>query len=288
MIRPPKRLAPLLTLSAALAAVVALELAAGPFFVPDAPQGRAPADTLGDSPTDLPAENQPQSAFSEIVARPLFSPSRRPPAAQPESKVVADDTKSETFDLIGVIISADSRMALLRTQDTSEVVRAIEGQSVAGWQVRAINPTEVVLERGGDSETLKISNVVENPAAGSNPGVPGVNAGAPGVNGGGPGVNPGAPGENPEAPGDNSGMTGANPGVTGANPRAPGANPGVIGANPGAPGAIPGLPDDSAGAPGGSPGGPSGLPAATGVAGETGEANGSTQKSPAAETPAGE
>jgi general secretion pathway protein N len=192
MIRPPKRIGPLLTLSAALAGVVALELAAGPFFVPDAPQDRRSADNLADSPTDLPAENQPQSAFSEIVARPLFSPSRRPPSAQPESKVVANDTKSETFDLIGVIISADSRMALLRTQDTSEVVRAIEGQSVGGWEVRTINPTQVVLERGSDSEVLKISNIAENPAT-SNPGAPSVNPGTPGVNTGEPGDNPGAP-----------------------------------------------------------------------------------------------
>jgi hypothetical protein len=156
----------LLALSAALAGIVGLELATGPFFVPEPPQKSAAVDTSTQPANELPVETQDISTFAEIVARPLFAPSRRPPpVASADSHVEASVAKSVTFDLIGVMLSNDRRIALLRPRDATKdkVLQASEGQTVEGWEVRSIKPTQVVLARGDDSEVIKINDVAEHP-----------------------------------------------------------------------------------------------------------------------------
>jgi type II secretory pathway component PulC len=171
MIRSPKhRIGPLLSLSAALAGVLALEVMAGPFFVPEVSSVSPDAKNSVVFPRESPAEKPAISTFAEVVERPLFTPSRRPPP-KTDSNPAAIASKPETFDLIGVIISADRRMALLRTVATSEVMRAVEGQSIGGWEVRAIKPTQVVLRRGDDSEVIKIKDAASNSAV-NNPSAP--------------------------------------------------------------------------------------------------------------------
>jgi hypothetical protein len=86
-------------------------------------------------------------------------------------KVVADAPKPETFDLIGVMISPAGRMALLRTIATNEVVRAFEGQSVGGREVSAIEPTQIVLRRGDDSEVIKMNDAPPPSVANKTPNV---------------------------------------------------------------------------------------------------------------------
>jgi hypothetical protein len=158
----------LLSLSAGLAGVVALELMRGPFFVPDAPHVSSSVDDVTESSREAAVEKPDITTFDEVVARPLFTASRRPPPPRPSSEMVVGPPepapKPEIPDLIGVIISADRRMALLRPRATTEALLAMEGQTVAGWQVRAIKPTQVVLGWGNDSEVLKISDAGENSA----------------------------------------------------------------------------------------------------------------------------
>ncbi len=123
---------------------------------PETPPSGQPRRALATTGA-LPVEASDLSAFDEIVARPLFSPTRRPPPARQQT-VTATVVQPETFALIGVIISTEGRMALLRTIATDEVQRAVEGQSVGGWEVGAINPTQVVLQRGKDKEVIKIND----------------------------------------------------------------------------------------------------------------------------------
>jgi hypothetical protein len=147
-----------LPLSAAVTVVIVCEGLASPAtpFVPEpAPVSSPSANTpvVPRSPPEKPAI----STFAAIVNRRLFTRSRRP-APKKELKVVADAPKPETFDIIGVMISPAGRMALLRTIATNEVVRAFEGQSVGGWEVSAIKPTQIVLRRGDDSEVIKMND----------------------------------------------------------------------------------------------------------------------------------
>ena len=160
MTQPPKhRIGLLLRLSALLSAVLAWELVAGPtIFLPeDTPEPPTVSDSLVIS-NQAPPENPPIDKFSEIISRPLFAPSRRPPPPKTESNPALEVSKPESFDLIGVIISADERMALLQTLGTGEVMRAVEGETVGGWKVQAINPTEVELKRGNASDVIKIND----------------------------------------------------------------------------------------------------------------------------------
>jgi hypothetical protein len=164
------RIGPLLRLSALLAGILAFEIMYGPLMPedPQASSGRTekPVDSLSDAPLQKPAI----STFAEIVERPLFTQSRRP-APKKDTKVAEAAVKPETFELIGVIISPAGRMALLRTLATSEIVRAVEGQNVGGWEVRTIKPTQIVLQQGDDSQVLKINDAIAQPAA-KNPAAP--------------------------------------------------------------------------------------------------------------------
>jgi hypothetical protein len=148
------RIGPLLRLSALLGGILAFEIMSGPFMPedPQASSGRTekPVESLSDTPLQNPAI----STFAEIVERPLFTQSRRP-APKKDTKVAEAAVKPETLELIGVIISPAGRMALLRTLATSEIVRAVEGQNVGGWEVHTIKPTQVVLRQGDDSQVLK-------------------------------------------------------------------------------------------------------------------------------------
>jgi hypothetical protein len=164
---PNRRIGPLLGLSAGLGGVIALELAAGPFFVPDDPQA-SPSVQGTPEKSIRPAETPEISTFNEVFTRPLFTPSRRPQSTESDVTTAANQPKHETFDLIGVMISAERRMALLRARATSAVLLVIEGQSIAGWEVRAIQPTLVVLGHGDDSEVIKMSDPGNSPSA-SNP-----------------------------------------------------------------------------------------------------------------------
>jgi len=160
MTRRRQRIGPLLGPLALLGAILAYEIMAGPFFVPDPPTASSGANAPVVSPNQPPPVRPDISGLSEIVARPLFVQTRRPLPPKAQGKVAENEPKAEMPDLIGVIISKDTRMVLLRTNSTSEVLRAVEGQNVGGWEVRAIKPTQVVLQRGDESEVIKINNVV--------------------------------------------------------------------------------------------------------------------------------
>ena len=167
---PNHRIGPLLRLSALLAGILAWEIVADPIFKPEATPRSAELKNSIVIPSEASPDKPAMSTFSELVERPLFTPSRRPPPPKTNSNIAAPAPKPENFDLIGVIISADERMALLRTLATGEVMRAVEGQSIGGWEVRAIKPTQVVLLRGKDSEVIKINDAAK-PRAESSPAV---------------------------------------------------------------------------------------------------------------------
>jgi hypothetical protein len=164
------RIGPLLRLSALLAGILAFEIMSGPFMPEAPPASSARAEKPVESWSDTPLQNPAISTFAEIVERPLFTQSRRP-APKKDTKEAEAAVKPETFELVGVIISPAGRMALLRALATSEIVRAVEGQNVGGWEVRTIKPTQIVLQQGDDSQVLKINDAIAQPAA-KNPAAP--------------------------------------------------------------------------------------------------------------------
>jgi hypothetical protein len=160
-----------LYLSAILAAILAWEFVAGPVFMPESTPKTTRVNDSFEISSEAPPQKPPISTFSEFVERPLFAPSRRPPPSKTAADNPTTGPKAESFDLIGVVISADERMALLQTLGTDKVLRAVEGQTVGGWEVQAIKPTQVVLKRGNASEVIKINDAADSsqPSAKSTP-----------------------------------------------------------------------------------------------------------------------
>ena len=82
-------------------------------------------------------------AFTSVLARPMFSTSRRPPA---ETVAVAIATPEPTLDLAlrGVILSSDERIALIVPAARTEVVRLREGEQFQGWTLVVVEADHVV------------------------------------------------------------------------------------------------------------------------------------------------
>jgi type II secretory pathway component PulC len=155
---PNYRIGALLRVSAMLAGILAWEITTDPIFIPEAALESGEVKSSVMIPNDTRLEKPAISTFSEFVSRPLFTPTRRPPPTKTEPNIARTAPKPENLQLIGVIISEDERMALLQTLTTGDVTRAVEGQTVGGWEVHAIKPAQVVLKRGNASEVVMIND----------------------------------------------------------------------------------------------------------------------------------
>ena len=131
-----------------------------------------------------------------ILARPLFSPSRRP--AKTETAKVADDGGLADSRLAGIVIEDGHRFAVFAPEG-AKALTVTEGETVSGWQVESITPHEVSLNGPGGTKTLEPKldpNLVRaaGPAPAANPGAgptaptanvpprPGVRPGVPTAN----------------------------------------------------------------------------------------------------------
>lgn len=118
---------------------------AAPVVVPVSPQTLT---SLGEGPVFA---MPPLSSYAAVLARPLFSSTRRPPVVEAG---VADQPAD--FTLIGIIISPKERRALLSHGTPAKLEHVIEGQSIDGWTVTAIEPRRILLARR-DNEVEIIS-----------------------------------------------------------------------------------------------------------------------------------
>jgi hypothetical protein len=82
-----------------------------------------------------------KSKFAEIIDRPLFSSSRRAQSA--ETSVAA--TQSMGFSLLGIVISTDAPVALLKPDTGGAPLSARQGDEISGWRVARIEPDRVVI-----------------------------------------------------------------------------------------------------------------------------------------------
>ena len=62
------------------------------------------------------------------------------------------------FNLVGVVISSNERVALVTRRRGGEILRLVEGQDVDGWRVDAIRPESVTLSAGEVTEVLKLTD----------------------------------------------------------------------------------------------------------------------------------
>ena len=122
--------------------------------------GPAPA-VSGETPplAVLPAQPSyamaPVEDFSAILERPLFSPTRRPPA---EGEVPAAASEPELqVTLVGVIISSEEQIAIVRPKDATRFARLSVGDSFQGWILDSIEPSRITFRRGDIEEHIELT-----------------------------------------------------------------------------------------------------------------------------------
>lgn len=84
-----------------------------------------------------------QTAIEGILAEPLFVQGRGkavPPvaAAVPAPEAAPPPAPEPEIRLVGVQLSEKARLAIIQLSDSADMVRAVEGQPVAGWVVERI------------------------------------------------------------------------------------------------------------------------------------------------------
>jgi hypothetical protein len=90
--------------------------------------------------------------IAAILARPLFSPSRRP--AQSNTGKVVDDGGLADSRLTGIVIEAGRRFAIFAPEG-AKALTVTEGETVSGWRVESISPREVALSGPDGTKTLQ-------------------------------------------------------------------------------------------------------------------------------------
>ena len=133
------------------AAIVAAEMVA-----PAAPETETPSAAPPRAETALPV-GRPEigveygAMITTILARPLFSATRRPP---PPNDGPVEDTSFSDTRLAGIVTEPGRRFAIFAPAGAKPLT-VKEGDTVSGWRVDSITPLEVSLSGPGGTKTLQ-------------------------------------------------------------------------------------------------------------------------------------
>ncbi len=136
-------------LTVVLAGVLASELGA----VDSVAEVTAPPSVLKATVAPAPDAALLSGVAVTLQGRPLFSPSRRPPAAAPVTAEAAADGLPR---LAGVIVGPSGRHAIF-VDSTGHPRVGTEGSSIGGFTVRAIAPGEVTVSSSAGERVLRPS-----------------------------------------------------------------------------------------------------------------------------------
>jgi hypothetical protein len=121
--------------------------------------------TIPPSTPGAPAAERPLSAnplwampvkqFTVTRERPIFLPSRRPPAPPPSAVTVAKavappkpkEPEQPQLSLVGTISGDDARFGIFVDQATKAVVRLKQGEEFQGWQLRSVESREASFQK---------------------------------------------------------------------------------------------------------------------------------------------
>ena len=158
---------PALRLDHLLGGAVALfvGLALWPWFVPDA--GSAPRVEKPAAPPPGLAALPPQSSFSAIVDRPLFSPTRRPLPGAGSGTATGLESR---YQLLGLVVSEAVRRAWLA--EGARHFELGEGDKLDGWTVSHIEQDRMVLTSPSGEAVLSLRRPAEDSTAKEPPAKP--------------------------------------------------------------------------------------------------------------------
>ncbi len=97
----------------------------------------------------------PINSLTATRERPLFTPSRRPPAPpavaapieRPKPAAVAAEPEKPSLSLVGIVAGSTDGFAVFINNATRDIVRLKTGEGHEGWILRAVHGREVVLEK---------------------------------------------------------------------------------------------------------------------------------------------
>lgn len=100
-------------------------------------------------------------AYDEIVERPLFSKTRRPPAPEPVKTKTAKPPKPKPeplpdWKLVGTAITTETQAALVWDGRNRRFVRLEPGMKQGGWEIAAVEPELIVMSKGKVRHELKL------------------------------------------------------------------------------------------------------------------------------------
>lgn len=127
----------------------------------------------------------PLSTLSATRERPLFTPSRRPPApavagpprAEPVAAAPAPapaEPERPQLILVGAVGAESGGIAIFVNQATNDIVRLKTGDSYSGWMLRSVKGREALFQKNNETLVLALPAPGSAPPAGAPPGVPGV------------------------------------------------------------------------------------------------------------------
>jgi hypothetical protein len=103
------------------------------------------------NPTTRPQNPRPEELVATMLARPLFSSTRRPPQDAPSGAADSDLTDAR---LTGIVTTPRHRMAIFALTG-DKPLRVAEGDAVSGWRIESITPREVSLSGPSGTKTLQ-------------------------------------------------------------------------------------------------------------------------------------
>jgi hypothetical protein len=106
----------------------------------------------------------PLSALTATRSRPLFTPSRRPPApvvaaapaAAPPPPPPPAVSEHPNLTLVGTVATESEGLAVFIDTATRDTVRLRTGEGHSGWILQSVNRRAATLEKGGHAETLEL------------------------------------------------------------------------------------------------------------------------------------
>jgi|SRR5262245_4451932 len=134
------------------------------FAVPANPENgstesRKPSDEVeGVSSEANPLSAIPLSSLTSTQERPIFQPSRRPPAAPVTMKPASfappppenSDPRRPRLALLGAIVSGSESIGIFLDETTKRVVRLKQGESHMGWRLTEVTRRQATLQRGSE------------------------------------------------------------------------------------------------------------------------------------------
>jgi hypothetical protein len=107
----------------------------------------------------------PLSSLAATRNRPLFTPSRRPPAPIVANMPVAAPhpvappppmAEHPNLVLVGTVVAENAGVAVFIVASTHDTVRLRTGEGHLGWILQAVDHRTVTLQKGEQSETLEL------------------------------------------------------------------------------------------------------------------------------------